>query len=160
MKFVHRTHYCNQCNKKAFFLQFTTKKTVEQDYNCPRCSNKVISFWEELNKRFVFSYFIGVPFFAMSAIYGFWTSTLNQIRSVDIFVIIFNVFLSGVFTVYGFRYSKLKDIPQVSDKSTDNLKVFRKQIAFSFIFTLCGLLIAVVVDILSVLIWLGIARIS
>jgi hypothetical protein len=160
MKFVQRTHYCKQCAKKASFFQFATKKTVGKDYDCPRCGKDVVSFWEELNNRFVLTYFIGVPFFAMSAIYGFWTSRFNQIRSVDIFVILFNVIMASFFTVYGIRYSKLKNIPNSSDKSLETLKLFRKQTLFSFLFTLAGFLIATVLDILLVLIWLGIEGIS
>ena len=160
MEFVQRTHYCNQCNKKAFFPQLATKKTVEQDYNCPRCGKEVISFWEELNKRFVIPYFIGVPFLSMSAIYGFWTSTLYQIRSVDIFIIVLNIIIAGIFTVYGVRYSKLKNIPKSSDKSVETLKQFRKQTIFSFLFTFSGFLFATTIDILLVLIWLGIDKIT
>ncbi len=160
MKFVHRTHYCVKCKKAAFFPQFATKKTVEQDYICPRCGEDVVSFWEEINNRFIIPYFIGVPFFAMAAIYGFWTSTFIQIRSVDIFVILFNIIMASIFTVYGIRYRKLKNIPESSDKSLETLKHFRHQILYSLLFTFIGFLIATAIDVILVLIWLGIDKIT
>ncbi len=160
MKFVHRTNYCNKCTKKAFYPQLVNKKTIEQNKKCPRCGTNVVSFWEELNNKYILPYFVGMPFFAMSAIYGFWTSTLNQIRPVDIFVIIFNIIMTAVFTVYGLRYRKLEVIPQTNDNSLEMLKSFRKQTLYAFLYTLCGFAIAIILDILIVLIWLGIAKIT
>ena len=58
MKFVHRTNYCNKCNKKAFYPQLVNKKTVEQNKKCPRCGTDVVSFWEELNNKYILPYFV------------------------------------------------------------------------------------------------------
>lgn len=160
MKFILRTHFCNKCNKKAFYLQIATPKSVEQKNNCPRCGSEVISFWEELNSKYIYPFFIGVPFFSMAAIYGFYTSIYTQIRPVDIFTMIFNIFMSAIFTVYGIRYSKLEKIPKRSDNSLEKLKHFRNQTWFAFLFTLCGLVIATITDIIIVFIWFGIERLG
>ncbi|MCE7742969.1 MAG: hypothetical protein GOP50_10985 [Candidatus Heimdallarchaeota archaeon] len=157
MKFVQRVHYCPKCEKNIYFWQRTNTKSLEKDYTCSRCQNEAISFWEILSNKYIIPYLIGTPFFAASAVYGLWTSTIGSIRPVDIFIMIFNIIIAAVIVVNGMRYKQKPSIPQASIKSSKELKDFRKQNIWVILFGVLGFIAALVVDIITYYIWIGIA---
>jgi len=132
-------------------------KSLKKDFTCSRCQNDVVSFWEILNKKYIISYLIGSPFIAASAVYGLWTSIIGPIRPVDIFIMIFNIIIAAVIVVNGMRYKQKPSIPQESIKTSDELKDVKMQNWWIILFVTTGFIAALIVDIVTYYIWIGIA---
>ena len=157
MKFLQRSHYCTKCNKKMFFLRFTSKKFVESKLKCSVCNTEVISYWEEINKKFIIPIIIGMAFFTSAFIYSLWRYIVNEILTRDIIMIVLILVLATTFAIYGLKYRNKNEAPNKSDYSLENLNVFRKQSFFVLIWLLIGLALSIVVEIIVWFIWEGIS---
>ncbi len=156
MKFVQRVHYCPKCEKNTYFWERINLKSINKDYLCPRCDSNIISFWDNLKKKYIIPYLIGTPFFAASAVYGFWTSFNGSIRPVDIFIMIINILIAAVIVVNGMRFKQKPIIPQSSNKSVEEIREYKLQDLWSTLFVFVGFVAAFATDIIIYYNWKGI----
>ncbi len=157
MTFLQRSHFCSKCNRKMFFLRFTSKKFVESKLKCSVCRTEVVSYWEEINQKFIIPIIIGMAFFTSAFIYSLWRYTVNEVLTRDIIMIVLTLVLATTFAIYGLKYRNKKEAPHKSDYTLENMKGFRKQSLLVFIWLLVGLALSVVIDIIVWFIWEGIS---
>lgn len=157
MKFLQRSHYCTKCNKKIFFLRFTTKKFVETKLKCKICNTEVISFWEEINQRYILPLIIGISFFTTAFSFSLWRYSVNEVLPRDILIIVLNIVLASSFAIYGLKYRNKNEIPDKSDYFIKQLKGFRKQSLFVILWTIIGILLSIIIDVIIWFIWGGIS---
>jgi len=157
MKFLLRSHYCNNCKKRIFFLRFTSKKFVETELKCNICNKKVISFWEEVNKKFILPLIIGIAFFATAFSFSLWRYSENEVLPRDILIIVLSIVLASSFAIYGLKYRNKNEFPDKSDHSIRQLEEFRKQSFFVVLWTFIGILLSIIFDIIIWFIWEGIS---
>ncbi|MCG3216639.1 MAG: hypothetical protein KAS63_07935 [Candidatus Heimdallarchaeota archaeon] len=156
MRFLHRSHYCENCSKRVFFTRFTTRKFIEEKFVCPECRNDVISYWENLRLRFIIPIIIGISFLSATVIYGIWRISRGESGGVDILISVINVILTGVIAVYGNKYRLKKKPLSFNDHKENGLKLFRRQSLYVVIFTAIGHIIALSLDAVIFYIWKGI----
>ncbi len=156
MRFLHRSHFCNNCEKRVFFLRFTTKKFIDEELNCPVCKGSVQSFWEILKFLYIIPLIAGVSFLASVAIYDIWRFSRNAHEPVDILISILGVVIASVLAIYGNKYKPKKIPPTTDDQLDDGLKVFRKQSFYVVIISLLSFGVAFLFDLILFFIWRGI----
>ena len=136
MRFLHRSHFCEKCEKRVFFLRFTTKKFVDEELKCPLCKDRVQSFWEDLKLRFIIPVIVGVSFLAAAVIYDIWRFSRNAHEPVDIFISIMNVVIASILAIYGNKYRPRKVPTETKNQVNNGLQIFRKQSLYVSIITL------------------------
>ncbi|MFW9852327.1 MAG: hypothetical protein ACFFDS_05265 [Candidatus Thorarchaeota archaeon] len=153
MKFLQRSHYCRNCKKKMFFLRFTSKKYVESKLKCSICNTEVISYWEEINQKFIIPIIIGMAFFTSAFIYSLWRYSVNEVLTRDIIIMILTLVLATTFAIYGLKYRNRSGVPNKSDYDLKKLSRFRKQSFLVLIWLLIGLALSVIINIIVWFIW-------
>lgn len=153
MRFLHRSHFCEKCEKRVFFLRFTTKRFIDEELMCPLCSGRAKSFWEDLKLRFIVPVIVGVSFLAAAVIYDIWRFSRNAHESVDIFISILNVVIASVLAIYGNKYRPRKIPSTTEDQLHNGLQIFRKQSLYVVIITLLSLGVAFLLNLIIFLIW-------
>jgi hypothetical protein len=140
-----------------FFLRFTSKEFTESRLKCPICNTEVISYWEEIDQKFIIPIIIGMAFFTSAFIYSLWRYSVSEISTRDIIIIVLTLVLATTFAIYGMKHRNKIKPPKNSDFTLEILKGFRKQSFFVLIWLLLGLVLSVVIDIIVWFIWEGIS---
>ena len=156
MRFLHRSHFCSKCEKRVFFLRFTTKKFIKEELKCPICKGGVHSFWEDLKYRYIIPEIVGVSFLTAAVIYDIWRFSRNAHEPVDIFISILNVVIASVLAIYGNKYRPRKKPSITNDQIENGLKLFRKQSLYVVIISILSLGVAFLFDLIVFFLWKGI----
>ena len=156
MRFLHRSHFCKKCDKRVFFLRFTTKKFINEELKCPICKGRVQSFWEELKYQYIIPVIVGVSILASVVIYDLWRFSRNAHEPVDIFISIFSVVIASILAIFGNKYRPRKNPPTTEGQIEDGLRLFRKQSLYVTIISLLSFGVAFLLDLIIFFIWRGI----
>ena len=156
MRFLHRSHFCNKCEKRVFFLRLTTKTFIDEELKCPICKGSVHSFWEDLKFRYIIPLIVGVSFLAAAVIYDLWRYSRNSHEPVDILINILNVVIASVLAIYGNKYRPRKKPSSTNDQIENGLKIFRRQSLYVTFFSFLGFGVAFLFDLVIFFIWRGI----
>ena len=156
MRFLHRSHFCTKCEKRVYFLRFTTRKFIDEEHKCPLCKSGLQSFWEDLKFRYIIPVIVGVSFLAGAVIYDIFRFSRNAHEGVDIFISILNVVIASVLAIYGNKYRPRKIPPSTENQIDNGLQNFRKQSLYVVLITLLSFGVVFLFDFIIFLIWKGI----
>ena len=146
MRFLQRKQYCSTCEEHVSFLQLTNKNSVQKQLQCPLCENKVVSYWEEQNKKHVIPLTIGFSFFISAVIFNLWRFFAREIETRDYILSAVYILLTAILAVYATRYRKKSEPVETSDLTINELPTYRKQYIYILGLILIVQLLTAVVD--------------
>ncbi|MHA1687111.1 MAG: hypothetical protein ACTSYD_12030 [Candidatus Heimdallarchaeaceae archaeon] len=151
--FPKPVYYCPKCEKKAFYPEFITKSSLEKERKCPRCSGKIIKYWEDQGNAYMILNIAAPQLFLIGVVYSLWKHYLGSHTSLDLAIVITNVLLSGFILIGSSPLRKHREPPKESEAMLEKYPAYKKQYLYVLLFTFVGYIAAIVLDLIIWGLW-------